>query len=196
MSSEKSELARLCRPSLTGRAPLGSVASRFAADCALLRAAPISPISSAYEELRQYEHVSGNPPIGGIIVEAILCNVPLLWDTAALRMACRQPRSISGLVEEILKWAKQVLKRVWLAKSSGLICRSSSGASHLVATSMAGILEFVKAAASVRVSPSRPRTPALRYASTSRSAPSRHRVGTARQTYPKSEEAREWYPCL
>jgi hypothetical protein len=92
-----------------------------------------------------------HPPNKGHVSSwrAILCNVPLLWDTAALRMACRQPRSISGLVEEILKWARQDLKRAWLAKSSGSTCRSSCGASHLVATSMAGILEFVKAAAAV-----------------------------------------------
>lgn len=67
-------------------------------------------------------------------------------------MACRQVRSISGLVEDILKWARQDLKRVWLASSSGLTCRSSSGASHLVATSMAGMLEFVKAATAIHVS--------------------------------------------
>jgi hypothetical protein len=75
--------------------------------------------------------------------------MPLLWATAALRMACRQLRSISGLVEEILKWAKQDLKSVWLANSSALTCCSSSGASHLLATSMAGMFEFVKAAAEI-----------------------------------------------
>ena len=74
-------------------------------------------------------------------------HLPLLFASAALKIACRQSRCVAGEFAEVLNSpmhkAKVFARRVTLAISS---CRNFSGLSHLVATLKNGTLAEESAA--------------------------------------------------